>query len=270
MNAAYTITDSLHSYLAEINRFPVLSKDEEHRLALRWHEKRDLDAAHRLVTSNLRFVVKIALEYKNYGAGLKDLIQEGNIGLMTAVKKFNPYRGYRLITYAAWWIKSMIQDYILRTKGIVKRPANALKRRLFYKNILPENPKENTPPIPASLALAEAIIGANDVSLDASISPTGNNNDEKTQLEMLASADPSVDERLIEAEEYSMVKRDVNTAMTLLSERERLVIEKRVLSDNPESLQTVGDGLGITRERVRQIESSALRKLKNALSPHPA
>src|SRR3990172_6515071 len=115
------LSDSIGIYIADINRYPLLSKDEEYRLAVLWKRHGDLDAAHNLVTANLRFVVKLALEYRNYGVGLKDLIQEGNIGLMTAVKKFDPGKGTRLITYAAWWIKSHMQEYILKAKGVVKR-----------------------------------------------------------------------------------------------------------------------------------------------------
>lgn len=265
------LDDSIHNYLVEINRFPLLSKDEEYALALRWHEKKDVPAAHTLVTSNLRFVVKIALEYRNYGCHLKDLIQEGNLGLMTAVKKFNPYKGCRLITYAAWWIRSFIQEYILRTKGLVKRPAKALKKRLFYRN----RPAGNLPLKLNDLPLEEGYDGigvntidvnANDLSLD---SPAGGDDEKTRRIEKLTSPAPTQEELLNEKEERAIVKRGVTNALTLLSEKERLVIEKRIMADEPASLQVVGERLGLTRERVRQIENSALKKLKASILKEP-
>src|SRR3972149_1876841 len=127
------VSDSIQSYLAEVNRYPVLSAEDEFTVAERYYRNRPIEDAHTLVASNLRYVVKIALEFRNYGCRLADLIQEGNIGLMMAVKKFNPFKGFRLITYATWWIKSFIQDFILKSKGLVRRAARDLKRKLFYR-----------------------------------------------------------------------------------------------------------------------------------------
>jgi len=267
MTALPVLSDTIESYLVEIDRFPLLSKDEEYRLAVRYHEQGDLDAAHSLVTSNLRFVVKIALEYRSYGAGLKDLIQEGNIGLMTAVKKFNPFKGFRLITYAVWWIRSFIQEYILKTRTLVKRSSKSLKRKLFYRCAAEPS---TDPEALASLAAAgapglpydEASLGASELSLDVPIGDNG----ERTHLEALAAPGPSHDELIAAGEERAIVKRDVGSALARLSDRERFVIEKRVLADEPLSLQHVGDELGLTRERVRQIQGSALKKLKKDLS----
>src|SRR3989344_3094820 len=138
------LSNSLQSYLVQINRFPLLSKEEELELAVRLRKQNDLDAAHKLITSNLRFVVKIAMEYRNYGFRLADLIQEGNIGLMKAVKKFDPFKGYRLITYAVWWIRSHIQAFILKNWSLVRKGTAALKKKLFYqlnrKNITIQKP----------------------------------------------------------------------------------------------------------------------------------
>ncbi|MBI5559897.1 MAG: sigma-70 family RNA polymerase sigma factor [Deltaproteobacteria bacterium] len=258
------LDDSLQSYLIEINRFPVLSRDEEHEISVRWYEKKDIDAAHTLVTSNLKFVVKLALEYRDYGCNLKDMVQEGNIGLMTAVKKFNPYRGCRLITYAAWWIRSFMQEYILRTKGLVKRSTKALKKRLFYKN-RQEDPEKS--PAGCGLTVEDGLyvtdISANDISLDSSINNADN---EKTLIEKLTSPAPTQEETVSMAEEHAIVKRDVYDALALLSEKEQFVIEKRVMADEPESLQSIGKEMGLTRERVRQIENSALKKLRTSLS----
>ncbi len=256
MTALPVVSDSLDRYLAEINRFPVLSREEEFELAKRWYEKRDISAAHRLVTSNLRFVVKIALEYRGYGCSLKDLIQEGNIGLMTAVKKFNPYRGYRLITYAAWWIRAFIQEYIIKTKGLVKRGTKALKRKLFYRNTA-SNPEElDAQPFGTEESLRE------DLSLDA---PISDEDEEKSHLELLRDPSPSQEEVAIEREKQLMLARNVRGALALLTERERYIIEKRIMAERPASLQAIGDELGLTKERIRQIENTAIRKLRKAL-----
>ena len=238
------LNDSIGIYIADINRYPLLSRDEEYRLAVLWKRRGDLDAAHKLVTANLRFVVKIALEYRNYGIGLKDLIQEGNIGLMTAVKKFDPDKGVRLITYAAWWIKSHIQEYILKTKGLVKRGARELKKTLFYRN---------------ALSAAGADTGA-DFSLDAPINTEDGAG--KTHLERIADTAALQEETIETAQEQTLLKRNVSSALKRLNQKEKLVIEKRILSEEPISLREVGASLGLTRERVRQIESAALKKLK--------
>jgi len=238
------LNDSIGIYIADINRYPLLSRDEEYRLAVLWKRRGDLDAAHKLVTANLRFVVKIALEYRNYGIGLKDLIQEGNIGLMTAVKKFDPDKGVRLITYAAWWIKSHIQEYILKTKGLVKRGARELKKTLFYRN---------------ALSAAGADTGA-DFSLDAPINTEDGAG--KTHLERIADTAALQEEMVETAQEETLLKKNVSLALKRLNEKEKIVIEKRILSEDPISLREVGTELGLTRERVRQIEAAALKKLK--------
>jgi RNA polymerase sigma-32 factor len=251
------LSDTLGIYLAEINRFPILTREEEHRVALRYYEKKDLDAAHKLVTSNLRFVVKIALEYRNYGCSLKDLIQEGNLGLMTAVKKFNPHKGTRLITYAVWWIRSFIQEFILKTKGFVKRNSKALKRHLFYRDkaeaSLPD--AEKVRPLPPALNQAPT-----DLSLDT---PIGE--EETTHLDTLRDLNPGQEEAIADAQERAIVKNKVNRALALLNEKERFIIEKRIMAEEPLSLRFIGERLGLSRERIRQIESAALKKLQKIL-----
>ncbi|MBI5562937.1 MAG: sigma-70 family RNA polymerase sigma factor [Deltaproteobacteria bacterium] len=242
------MSDSIQSYLAEINRFPLLSPEEEREVAERYYRLRGLEDAHILVTSNLRFVVKIALEYRNYGCRLADLIQEGNIGLMVAVKKFNPMKGCRLITYAALWIRSTMQEFILRTKGMVRRNTKALKRRLFYRN---EGGRD---------ADAGAVDLANDVSLDATLA------DDKTRhLDMLRDDRPGPFSAVEAREDALRHERDVSSALAVLNPKERLVIEKRLMADEPASLQRLGDELGLTRERVRQIEGVAMKKLRSLL-----
>jgi RNA polymerase sigma-32 factor len=249
------LSDTLDTYMAEINRFPVLTKEEEHELALSYYETKDLDSAHKLVTSNLRFVVKIAYEYRNYGCSLRDLIQEGNLGLMTAVKKFNPNKGVRLITYAVWWIRSFIQDFIIRTKSLVRRNSRALKKRLFYRQAT------SNEPAPGIAGRAEDPYQT-DLSLDTPLGGGG----EATHLDSLGDLKAGQEEVLADAEENSIVKGDVKNALALLNEKEKYVIEKRVMAEEPESLNSIGESLGVTRERVRQIESAALKKLQKTLS----
>jgi RNA polymerase sigma-32 factor len=254
------LSDSIDNYLVQIGRYPVLSPEDEQEVAKRYYATRNLEDAHRLVTSNLRYVVKIALEFRHYGARLADLIQEGNIGLMKAVKKFNPYKGFRLITYATWWIRSYIQDFILRTTSLVKKNTRALKRQLFYKTTagVPNEGRANAPALDSTEALTE-------LSLNSPIQkdPTGRI-DNETFLDVLP--DNRAPEDAIESSQSSAVlRKELSRALDSLNEKERAVIEKRFLSDPQLSLQEIGDMLGLTRERVRQIEARSIEKLRKAL-----
>ncbi len=251
------VTDSVQSYLAEVNRYRLLSPEEERTVAERYFKTKSIEDAHKLVTSNLRYVVKIALEFRNYGCRLADLIQEGNIGLMMAVKKFNPFKGFRLITYATWWIKSFIQDFILRSKGLVRRATRDLKRKLFYKN---------QPELASGDADGEETesLFFEDLSLNAPVSAAGDGT--ATHMELLKDEGPGPHDAVSGTQSSTLMKREVTDALACLNEKERVVIEKRVMSDEPESLQGLGDRLGLTRERVRQIESQALKKLGKSLA----
>lgn len=251
------VADSVQSYLAEVGRYPVLSAAEEYEIAERYYRERGVEDAHRLVTSNLRYVVKIALEYRHYGAKLADLIQEGNIGLMVAVKKFNPYKGFRLITYATWWIKSRIQEFILKSRGLVRHGTKALKKKLFYKS----GPAAAEADDSSALALRNSGF---DLSLDAAVG-----DDSTTHLELLADSAPGSEDLVSADEETSLVKDEVTTALACLNDRERMVVEKRLMTDDPTSLAGLGEHLGVTRERVRQIEGQALKKLRKALEGKP-
>lgn len=249
------VSDSIQSYLAEVNRYKLLTPEEERGIAERYFKTKSIEDAHTLVTSNLRYVVKIALEFRNYGCRLADLIQEGNIGLMMAVKKFNPFKGFRLITYATWWIKSFIQDFILKTKGLVRHDTRDLKKKLFYRS-------------PSELASGEGSADSeheavffDDLSLNAAVAENG-----ATHMELLRDDGPGPVEAVSEKQTTALVKREVTHALACLNEKERMVIENRVMSDEPESLQGLGDRLGLTRERVRQIESQALKKLEKSLA----
>jgi len=245
------VADSIDMYLAEIRKYPLLSPAEEKTLAIRYYEKGSLGDAHKLVTSNLRYVVKVARDYRKYGCRLADLIQEGNIGLMAALKKFNPYKGFRFITYATWWIRSYIQDYIVKTVGLVKRGTRAVKKALFYKNPVLTAGESNS--------LAGGL--AKDLSLNAVIGE-----ETTTHQDMLASHAPGQEDIVAEAETQTLAKKEIGTALKTLNDNERLVITDRVMADEPASLKTLGMRLGLSRERVRQIESEALKKLGKRLS----
>jgi RNA polymerase sigma-32 factor len=247
------LSDSIQAYIIEVNRFPLLSPSAERKLALRYYEEKDLDAAHELITSNLRFVIKMAYEYRKYGVSLKDLIQEGNIGLMTAVKKFDPHKGCRLITYAVWWIKTRMQEHILKTTGIVKRGARSLKKKLFYKNSGQDADNEN---------LDVAQVTTRDFSLDTPLDDI----DGTTYMDGLIDVEADQAKLIGDKQEDTIIKKNVSDALAVLNKRELAVIQKRTMADEPLSLQTLGTELGISRERVRQIENSAKKKLKAVLA----
>lgn len=260
------LSNSLQSYIVQINRFPLLSKDEEFDLAVRLKKYNDLDAAHKLITANLRFVVKVAMEYRDYGCRLADLVQEGNIGLMKAVKKFDPYKGLRLITYAVWWIRAGIQAFILKSWSLVSRNSKELKRRLFCRFTessnkiieIENNGNKKLEANPSAMGIDEDI--SRDFSLDEQI---GDN--ETTHLDMLSDGSQNQEDAILASEEGRLNKSHIEYAIQVLNEKERFVIENRITSDNPLTLQEIGGKLGITRERVRQIEETALKKLRKRL-----
>ena len=271
-------TDSVKKYMAEISKYPILSREEEYRLAVMYRKKEDLEAAKKLITSNLRFVIKIAYKYRNYGINLMELIQEGNLGLMQAVKKFDPTRGYRLITYAVWWIRAYIQSYIIKTWSLVKIGTTQAQKKLFYKlssakrkmelanKILsPEDYKTLAKELGVSdeaIAEMEQRMAGKDLSLDVEIREEG---ERATHLDFLADKLASQEEILTKIQEEEKIKRELDTALKSLEERERFIIEKRILRDNPLTLEELGTKLNISRERVRQIENEALKKMKTIL-----
>ncbi|OGE23348.1 MAG: RNA polymerase subunit sigma-70 [Candidatus Dadabacteria bacterium RBG_19FT_COMBO_40_33] len=264
--------------MAEISKYPILSREEEYRLAVMYRKKEDLEAAKKLITSNLRFVIKIAYKYRNYGINLMELIQEGNLGLMQAVKKFDPTRGYRLITYAVWWIRAYIQSYIIKTWSLVKIGTTQAQKKLFYKlssakrkmeltnKILsPEDYKTLAKELGVSgeaIAEMEQRMAGKDVSLDVEIREEG---ERATHLDFLADKLASQEEILTKIQEEEKIKRELDAALKSLEERERFIIENRILRDNPLTLEELGTKLNISRERVRQIENEALKKMKTIL-----
>jgi RNA polymerase sigma-32 factor len=266
------VGNSFSLYMTEIKRFPLLKPEEERELAFQYHDHGDLEAAHKLVVSNLRFVVKIVSEYSGYRMKKMDLIQEGNLGLMTAVKKFNPERGYRLISYAVWWIRAYIQDYIMRSWSLVKIGTTQLQKRLFYKlskiKGLLNGDEVDREAMQALMdgqeddekvrALCERL-SQRDLSLFLTI-----NDGDTTYMDMLVS-DDNQEKTLIDLDEQQMLQEKVREALSLLTKRERQVVEGRFFSGSVKTLQEVGNSLGITRERVRQLENNAKKKLKKYL-----
>ncbi len=269
------VTGTLDIYIGEINRHPLLTAEEEFKLAVELKKNNDMEAAEKLIVSNLRFVVKIAHEYRNYGIKLTDLIQEGNIGLMHAVKKFDPYKGYRLISYAVWWIRAYMQNYIIKSWSLVKIGTTQAQRKLFFKlsqakkrleNLSEKNPEfseiaESLGVKEVELAEMDLRLSHRDLSLDAFISEDG----ESTHMDSLAYEGEDQEISLIKKEEMALVKRNIAGALAKLNEKEKYIIKHRVMADHPETLQEIGNRYDITRERARQIEKQALNKMRLAI-----
>ncbi len=266
-------SNSLQSYLAQIRDYPVLSREEEYELAMRHRETGDLEAARKLIVSNLKFVVRIANEYKNYNVNTLDLIQEGNIGLMKAVRGFDPTKGYRLISYAVWWIRAYIQNHIMKSWSLVKVGTNQSQRKLFYKLRSTKNKIEATGAemgediyseiakeldVPDSQVIEmDRIMSGKDLSLDATIEGST----ERTYVDMLG--DTFDQEQFLEdSQTRPLVAKKIKEALANLKDRERYIIERRILTDSPETLEKLSRKFGISRERVRQIEKNALNKIR--------
>ena len=267
------LSDSLQSYLAQIRNHPVLSREEEYELAMRHRETGDLEAARKLIVSNLKFVVRVANEYKNYNVNTLDLIQEGNIGLMKAVRGFDPTKGYRLISYAVWWIRAYIQNHIMKSWSLVKVGTNQSQRKLFYKlrstknkieatgaemgeNIYSEIAKELDVPDSQVIEM-DRIMSGKDLSLDATVEGST----ERTYVDILG--DTFDQEKFLEdSQTRSLVAKKIKEALANLKDRERYIIERRILTDSPETLEKLSRKFGISRERVRQIEKNALNKIR--------
>lgn len=269
------ITGTLERYIAEINKFPILSAEEEFTLAARFKKYNDMEAAHKLVVSNLRFVVKIAHEYRNYGVKLADLIQEGNIGLMHAVKKFDPYKGYRLISYAVWWIRAYMQNYIIKTWSLVKIGTTQAQRKLFFKlgqakkkleSMSEKNPEFKE--IADMLGVKEIELQEMDLRMsnrDVSLDEYINEDGDAMHIDFLTDEGEDQETALIKKEQMELVQRHLEGALATLSEKERYIIRHRVMADEPMTLQEIGDHFKITRERARQLEKQALKKIRLAL-----
>lgn len=274
MTNAIAVREPMGIFLREIEKYPVLSRDEEYALALRYYEDKDLEAANQLIVSNLRFVVKIASEYVSYGFPLTDLVQEGTLGLMKAVKKFNPHRGYRLISYAVWWIRAGIQNHIMKFWSQVKIGTTQAERKLFHKigrakrqlHLDGGNLSEKDAGKVAELFGVkekdvkdmELRTAARDFSLDSNVT----DDNSITYIDTLPVDGPSQEEVLENIETNVLAQRGLEEGLTKLSPREKRVIESRYLSSPQGKLRELGEELGISKERVRQIEVQALKKLK--------
>ncbi len=268
-------TDTFEHYMVQVNRFDLLSATEEHELAIRHLRDGDTEAAHRLICANLRFVVKVANEYRGYGLRLLDLVQEGNIGLMMAVKKFDPARGTRLITYAVWWIRAYIQSYIMRSWSLVKIGTTQMQKKLFFKlaqtrkELLNVTGSEQIADIAQELEVSEEIVsemtqrmGNRDTSLDVELVE----GEGYTLLSTLADKRDSQEDLLLAHEEQQLNTERTSAALEALKPRERHIIEQRILADPPKTLQDLANEFDISRERVRQIEQNALHKLRTVMS----
>ena len=270
------VADSLTLYMAEIRKFPLLSEEEELTCAVKFYEEKDLAAAHTLITSNLRFVAKVAFEYRHYGMKMLDLIQEGNIGLMMAVRKFNPYKGIRLISYAVWWIRAYIQNYILSAWSLVKIGTTQAQRKLFYglrktkETLLRLTGNDRDA---AAMANMLNVSGQDVVDMEQRLKGEVSLDGEIFESDGLTVLDTIADERMNQEEllgvyqQEHQLKHQIAQALESLNEKERFIVEQRISSDSPLTLQDIADHFGISRERVRQIEKRALAKLREVLNP---
>jgi RNA polymerase sigma-32 factor len=278
MQAAALVSAGTSRYLEEIRRFPMLEAEEECVLATRWREQGDADAAHRLITSHLRLVVKIAVGYRGYGLPVSEIISEGNVGLMQAAKRFDPQKGFRFATYAMWWIKAAIHEYILRSWSLVKIGTTANQKKLFF-NLRKAKSKiaalEEGDMHPDQVKLIAQRLGVNeqdvvemnrrlggDVSLNAQMRDDPDSGEWQDWLVDEGSADQ--ESRVVESEESENRKKALAEALSVLNARERRIFEARRLAEDPSTLEDLASAFGISRERVRQIEVRAFQKVQRA------
>ena len=277
MTTALTLRENnIDQYIAEVKRYPLLTAEEEVQLARQYRDDGDIAAAHQLVVGNLRFVVKIAHEYRHYGMKTLDLIQEGNMGLMMAVKKFDPDRGYRLISYAVWWIRAQIQSFVQRSWSMVKVGMTSARRKLFFKVRSERNKLEQANPelkitaqhLSEALGVKESEVeemevymAGRDFSLDAPLTVEG----QVSHLDMLEDDVPTTDALVASKEEHTIVHGALDEIYDSCNDKERYIIEHRLLNDDPMSLQEIGNQFSVSRERIRQLESRVLGKLRAAI-----
>lgn len=274
--------DTLDRYVAEINKHALLTRDQEVELAMKFKNSGDIEAAHKLVTSNLRFVVKIAHEYRGYGLRLLDLIQEGNIGLMMAVKKFDPSRGYRLISYAVWWIRAYMQSFILNSWSLVKVGTTQAQRKLFYKlrsaqKTISQSKADSHEHASASseeialmlgveaseVAEMELRLSQRDFSLDSETSEDG----KLSFINILEDKTDNQEAQLMDSETHHLLQEQVSRVLSVLNEKERYIVENRLMADEPLTLREIGEKFNVSRERARQIESNVIKKVKKLIPP---
>jgi len=269
----------LSRYLSEIRKFPMLPKDEEFMLAKRWQEHQDAEAAHKMVTSHLRLVAKIAMGYRGYGLPIGEVISEGNVGLMQAVKKFDPDKGFRLATYAMWWIRASIQEYILRSWSLVKMGTTAAQKKLFFNlrkaksEIEALQDGDLRPDQVSQIATKLGVLDEEVVSMnrrlaggDASLnSPMRADSESEWQDWLVDNDTPSQESVVADNQEMNVRMSLLEAAMTELSDRERHILTERRLKDEPTTLEELASEYGVSRERVRQIEVRAFEKLQKSM-----
>ena len=268
----------LSRYLREIQRFPLLEKEEELQLARRWRDEQDVEAAHQLVTSHLRLVAKIAMGYRGYGLPISEVVSEGNIGLMQAVRRFDPDKGFRLTTYAVWWIRAAIQEYVLRSWSLVKIGTTAAQKKLFFNlrrakreisayeegDIRPEQVHEIATKLDVpdkDVVMMNRRLLRGDLSLNAPVAEEGGGE----WQDWLESEDANQEEILSEETEWSARRAMLAEALKGLNERESHILTARRLKEEPETLEVLAEQFNISRERVRQIEVGAYEKLQKAI-----
>jgi RNA polymerase sigma-32 factor len=271
------VRDSVDLFLKEVERYPLLSREEEYRLALKHFENNDIEAARKLVVSNLRFVIKIANEYVSYGFPVSDLIQEGTIGLMQAVKRFNPHRGYRLISYAVWWIKARIHNFIMSSWSLVRIGTTQAQRKLFQKignakkklNIEKDKLESDDLKVVADsfgvkekdVLNMEIRLASRDFSLDKNIG----DDESLTYIDSLPDYRKNQEEIVEQREIDELAYEGLQKGLDRLSEKQRYIIEERFISSPTKKLRELGEELGISKERVRQIETEALNKMRSVI-----
>jgi RNA polymerase sigma-32 factor len=279
MHAAALLSGGTGRYLEEIRRYPMLEAEEECVLAKRWREQGDADAAHKLVTSHLRLVVKIAMGYRGYGLPVSEIISEGNVGLMQAARRFDPQQGFRFATYAMWWIKAAIHEYILRSWSLVKIGTTANQKKLFF-NLRKAKSKiaalEEGDMRPDQVKLIAQRLGVTeqdvvemnrrlggDVSLNAQMRDDADSGEWQDWLVDEGSTDQ--ESRVVESQEFENRKKALAKALSVLNVRERRIFEARRLAEDPSTLEDLASAFGISRERVRQIEVRAFQKVQRAV-----
>ena len=269
------VSDPMQVYLNEIGKFPILSKQEEETLSKQFYETKDPRIAQALAQANLRFVVKIAAEYTRFGSRLIDLVQEGNIGLLHAIKEFNPYKGVRLITYAVWWIRGYIQEYLIRQYSLVRIGTTAKQRKLFYllrkqQEQLAQMPYQENIKLLTHSGFKEKEIHTmhqrlkgRDLSLDQPITDNNNTNLLETQTH---TEEDSIEENINFFQEKQLMQKSIKQLRPSLNNKELFILENRLLSNSPLTLQQIGKKFSVTREAIRQVESRLIQKIKDQMT----
>ena len=267
---------ALQNYKARLSKIPILSRQEEHDLAVAYYQSRDPELAKQLIQANLRFVVKIAAEYSQFSSKLMDLIQEGNVGLMKAVKEFNPYKGARLITYAVWWIRGYIQEYLMRQHSIVRLGTNKKQQKMFYllqkerQNLESYSPKKLLPVLAKQSSVKESeleqmkeLVLKKDFSLDQPINKnTGGKSFLSTQV-----ASQNMDEEVSQRQLSGFLRAELDKMKSDFTDKEKSILKNRFLGDPPQTLQQIADQFGVTREAIRQNEDRLMQKLRDKFIP---